>query len=198
MLNLPKKTLVLIGALATVTILLLAMAVWLSGKKPTATPSLPLGASPTPTIPKTATLAFSPALVNLVTTPSNTVTVDIIAGSASQAITGVQTEITYDPKVITNVKLLPANPANALFKAGSLTLFNTNDPVKGMISYAVAINPSGKGILGSGSIGQLTFTVTKGVTPATTISFGGNTIVTSEGIQGSILNTSTPLTIQLQ
>lgn len=120
-----------------------------------------------------------------------------MAGSDTQKITGVQTEIVYDPAVVTNVKLLPPTADTALFKAGSLQLFNSNDPVKGVLSYAVAINLDGTGVTGTGSIGQLSFTVIKGTVPTTAITFGGNTIVTSEGVQGSILKTSTPLTIQI-
>lgn len=194
--NLPRKTLLLIGILATLAVVLVASAIWLSANKPEVFPPLSQ-TTPTPNVPKTALLEFSPSSINMVNLPNSPVTINIMAGSDTQKITGVQTEIVYDPAVVTNVKLLPPTADTALFKAGSLQLFNSNDPVKGVLSYAVAINLDGTGVTGTGSIGQLSFTVIKGTVPTTAITFGGNTIVTSEGVQGSILKTSTPLTIQI-
>lgn len=194
--NIPGKTLILIAVLITITVALLALAIWSGGKN--SGPAI-TAITPTPTITKTATISFSTPVLDLSLPSSSSATVDIIADTKSAQISGAQVEMTYDPTVITNVKLLPPATSTSLFGpvGNYLTLFSdTKTP--GKASFAVAIQPTGNAVSGAGSIGQISFSVIKGVKPQVQIIFGTGTIVTAKGIQTSVLNSTTPLTIKLQ
>lgn len=191
--NIHPRTLVLIGILITLAIVLLGVAIKLSGGNPKNL--IPGTLKPTPTIEKTASITFSPTTV---TVASGSGTADIIATTGKNPITGVQVELVYDPTVITNVKLLPADTTTSLFGApGTYTnLFTDDQP--GNLTFAVAISLSSENVSGSGSIGKITFDTIPGAKTETQITLGPKTIVTSTATDGSILNTSTPLTVKLQ
>lgn len=196
--NIPGKTLVLICVLITLTVVLVGIAVWVSGKKQYT--ALTTTQTPTPTITKTATIAFSPASLDMTGVASSTASVDLIAASNGTPISGAQVELQYDPKVITNVKVLPPDAANSLFGAPAnyFQLFaDTKTP--GDITYAIAIQPAGQPANGTGSIGKVTFSVVKdGATPNAAISFGKGTIITTKGTKGSVLNSAIPLAVRLK
>lgn len=196
MLNLPKKTLILIAVLVTIAVFLLAVAISMTGGNRAVTVTNN-STTPTPEVEKTATVAFSPASLDL-TVPGASSVVDIMATSGKTPVTGVQAEITYDPTVISNVKLLPPDANNSLFGDSSsyINLFQDNK-TPGSFIFAVAINLDGKPINGTGSVGKISFTVNK-TKPSTQISFGPKTLVTAKTTQQSILNSTNPLTIKLQ
>lgn len=197
MLNIPTKTLILIGVLITVAVFLLALAVSLSGGKRAVT--VTNLSAPTPTsVEKTATVSFSPTILDLSKVGSTSAAVNVMAAAGKTPVTGVQVEILYDPTVITSVKMLPPDLTNSLFGEATnyITLF-TDTKTPGKFMTAVAINLSGTPVSGMGSIGKLSFTVVKSM-PQTQISFGKKTIVTARTTQESILNFTTPLTIKLQ
>lgn len=195
--NMPGKTLALIGVLVVVALILIGLAIRNSQTKYT----LPTAqVTPAPTIAKTASVGFSPATLTVTTaTASAPQTVDIVADTGGEPATGVQVDIVYDPKVITNVQLLAPNPDNSLFgAAGSYaTLFRNLNPTAGTVFYAVAINPGGTQVNGMGSVGQLQFTVVAG-TQTAQISYGARTLVTRAGVPDSVLGKTTPLTISVQ
>lgn len=191
--NIHPKTLVLIGILVTLAVVLLGIAIKISGTSEKFMPGAQI--TPVPTIEKTASITFSPSTLNLAASTSGSVEVMVTTGK--NPITGAQAQITYDPTVITNVKLTAPNGANSLMGAvGTYTnLFTDNKP--GTLTFAVAINPSSPEVSGTGSIGTITFTVLK-TKPETQLTFGSSTAVTSTASMNSILNTTTPLVIQLQ
>lgn len=191
--NIHPRTLVLIGILITLAIVLLGIAIKLSGGNPKNL--LPGTIKPTPTIEKTASVTFSPTTIDVA---SGSGTAEIIATTGKNPITGVQIELLYDPTVITNIKLTPPDATNSLFGApGTYTnLFTDNKP--GDLTFAVAISLNAQNVTGSGSVGTITFNTIPGSKTETQITLGPKTIVTSTATAGSILNTATPLTIKLQ
>lgn len=196
--NIPGKTLILIGALITLTVVLLGTAIWSGGaQKKSTTTTIP--STVTPKVEKTATISFSPSFLDLSLPTDFSTTVDIIASTMNAPITGAQAEVTYDPTVITNVKLLPPDASSSLFgpSGNYITLFSdTKTP--GKASFAIAINPTGSAVIGVGSIGQISFSVIKDEKSQTQMTFGSKTIVTSKTTQSSVLNATSPLTIKLQ
>lgn len=198
MLNLPRKTLVLIGVLATLAILLLIIAIKV-GNSPQTIPKL-VGTTPTPAVEKSATVAFSPSFIDLSSGTTSAVTVDIVATSGKQSLTGVQVNLVYDPKVVTNIQLLPPDPVTSLFgPIGTYAnLFTDNKTGSGALTFAIAINPTQNPVTGTGSVGRLSFSVLRGADAQTAITFGSKTAVTTAGIQQSILLSSTPLTVKIQ
>lgn len=195
------RTLILIVVLAIVAIILIFFALNMNSNAPAQTPggnNTETGAQPTSSVEKTATIAFSPTSVDLAT--STSATVDIIVTAGNTPITGAQVEINFDPTVVRNPRILPPDTTNSLFGTATsfIELFNEVDPKDGTINYAIGIQPTGNPVVGAGSIGKLTFTVVRGNTPSSQISFGEGTAVTISGADESVLNTTTPLTITLQ
>lgn len=195
----PMKTVVLIGVLAVIAAVLIYFAFQLNGSQPAQAPATDTATqvSPTTMVEKTATISFSPS--NLDLTTSTSATVDIITTAGNTPITSTQAYIKYDPAVIKNVKILPPDSTTSLFgPTGSyLNLFSENDTENGMLKFGIGIQPTGNPVVGTGSIGKLSFTVVKSA-PSTQITFADGTAVATNGIQESVLNYTTPLTITLQ
>lgn len=190
--NIHPRTLVLIGILVTLAVVLLGVAIKLTGTEKRFMPGPKI--TPTPTIEKTAEITFSPSTLDLAASTSGSVEVMVTTGK--NPITGAQVQILYDPTVITNVELAPPAANSLMGPPGSYTNLFTDD-TPGSLTYAVAINPSSPEVSGTGSIGTISFTVLK-TKPETQFTFGKSTAVTSTASMNSILNTTTPLVIKLQ
>lgn len=191
----PRKTTILILILATVTAVLLFLAIS-EGKKPQAPKT-----SITPTkkqVIKTARVFFSPQNIDLSSgTALPTSSVDLLVDTGSQEIVGVQVEAQYDPKSLSNLKLTPALDAASFFGPGAVVLFNDVNQTTGRISYAVAISPQEKTKEGIGKIATVSFSKAFSAQGITTISFLDKTIVTILGENESVLKESVPLNITL-
>lgn len=98
----------------------------------------------------------------------------------NKPITGVQVELTYDARVLTQFTLTPGpflpNPIILKNKSYSGTLF-----------YAAVLSPSSVPVTGTGVIGLITFTVNPGITNQTPVHFTPRTAVVTEGIIDSVL-----------
>lgn len=196
----PRKTTILIVILAVVTAILVILAVTSEQtKKYIPTPK----ASPTPSktaVVPTTILSFDPSTINVVS--SSVPPADIIADTGAEGITGVQVELLYDPKVLTNVKIIP--PADqSLFGTGGTgytVLFNEVKPELGRISYAIAINQTQKPAQGIGKIGTLSFQKVFGaaVSTDTFVRFVDKTMVTKLGESQNVLKQANPLTVTFQ
>ena len=192
--DMPKKTTILIIILAIITGILIFLAVRSDrsleeGKAPIA------ATTPTPVVTKPyADLSFSidPLDVSKSTT---TQSIDILVDTNNKPVSGAQVELSYDPKVLTNVTLTPPLQ-NPFFGASPEILINSVDPTQGRISYAVAIANNDSQKTGKGIVATLNFTVNKfaGV-PFTQITFLPKSAVTAFSSQASVLNRSTPLQI---
>lgn len=193
--NFHPRTLVLIGVLVTISVILVGIAVWTNGGK-TNLPAVTQKIAPV-TVEKTAVVFFSSESLDL-SQGSSSATVDVFANSGKGSITGVQAEIEYDPTVVTNLRILPPDDSTSLFgPVGSYNTLFTDTKTPGKASFALGILPNGTPATGKGSVGKISFNVLRNK-PSTEIIFGKETIVTSREIQESVLDYTTPLTIQLQ
>ncbi|OIP57640.1 MAG: hypothetical protein COX79_04030 [Candidatus Levybacteria bacterium CG_4_10_14_0_2_um_filter_36_16] len=191
----PKKTTLLIIILAITTTVLVILAITSDQsikpvvQKPSIAPTIAA-------VVKSTTLSFAPALIDA--SGSTPVSVDILADTSNDEISGIQVELTYDPKVITNVKI--AAPLDASFFGLGKVLLSEVDPTLGRVSYFFFTNSNQKGIKGAGKIATVTFQkATTALLPAQTfISFVNKTMVTKFGVSESVLKQTTPLEITLQ
>lgn len=195
----PKKTTILIVILAIITGVLIFLAVKSDQSQELGKNILRQVSKSSPTqAPKPyATLSFSPPILDVSSSQLPTQSVDIVLDTNGKPTAGAQAELSYDPKVITNVTL-KAPLKNQLFGTKPTILINSVDPAQGRISYAVGISPTDSEKKGIGSIATLTFTVNKfaGV-PSSQITFLPKSAVTTLATSGSILSTTTPLKVQI-
>jgi hypothetical protein len=189
----PKKTTILIAVLAIVTAVLLFLAITQGTKQLNNNQT----ATPTPhVVEKTAKVFFNPQNVDLAGGSATPESVDIMVDTGTGEAAGVQAEMQFDPKALTNVKLVPASDASGFFGAGANVLFNDVNPTTGRISYAIAIAPSQNSHKGVGKIATLTFQRSLNATgSATKINFLDKTLVTVLGENESVLNEALPLNI---
>lgn len=195
--NTHPKTLILIGILVTLAVVLLGIAIRLTGTPENRIPGT-VEQTPTPTVAKTSLIMFSPATLT-VPSASRSGNVEVMVDTSGSPITGAQVEITYDPAIITNVEVESPDPSNSLFGApGTYTNLFTDTTTPGKITFARAIALNGQEINGTGSIGKISFTIAPTATGSTEMTFGPDTVVTSTSTTESVLNSTTPLRITLQ
>jgi hypothetical protein len=189
----PKKTTILIIILAIITGVLIYLAVRSDQTLQTRTTTVP--PTPTPvTVKAFADLSFSTNPVD-VSKSSTAQVIDITINTNGKSVSGAQVELSYDPKVLTNVTLTPAL-RNPFFGANPVVLINNVDPTQGRISFAIAVGNNESEKTGTGSIATLGFTVNKfsGAT-FSQVTFLPKSAVTTFKSQSSVLNISTPLQI---
>jgi len=145
-----------------------------------------------PVYQATLSLAPNPVVISpsQIAAPSS---VAIVLDSGGQKATAVQVELSYDPKVLTNVDV-KAGP----FFDNPVELIKKIDTTNGRISYAVGISPAGVEKQGTGTVATITFTANTQIAKVTQIQFQPKTLVTAAGIQTSILKSSTGTSILFQ
>lgn len=192
----PKKTTILIVILALITGILIVLAVRSDqtqqivnnlSTKPTAT---------TAPIAPYATISFLPETLD-VSLVSPIQSVDVVIDSNNLPVAGAQVELSYDPKLFSNVSV--SQPKQSPFFGPNPTvLISSVDATQGRISYAVGISPDGSEKSGKGAIMTLNFTANKfaGVRSGQ-IKFLPKSAVTTLSTPGSILKTSIPLQVIL-
>jgi len=181
-----KRTISLIIALFIVTVLLLGIALSNSAK-PQGENSTHI--SPTPTPYAQTSLQFSPATLNIPLGSVAPQTVTVVATTRANDITGVQLEISYDPKAITNVSI-----ASGGMFTNPLIFNDKIDTINGRISYAYAITPSQQAKNGSGPVAVITFTPMRNAVDTngqkimqTKLSLLPKSVVTARGVDQSVL-----------
>lgn len=125
------------------------------------------------------TLAFAPSPYTI---SSSSGSLNIIITAEEDMVTAAQLEITYDPKVLSNVAILPGT-----FFVNPLQLIKNVDRTKGKIVYAVGVSPTAAAQKGAGIVATITFTANLATGEKTDISFSPKTLVTAEGVRTSIL-----------
>lgn len=165
---------------------------WLASvKKPTITQNSKSKVLPTPVPAKTEKPVSQTILMfgNLsALSSSKTYSLPIIIQAEKNAVTGIQIELNYDPQAITSVNIAPGS-----FFTNPVILFKTIDIVNGRVSYAIGINPQNQGIKKKEGIAAiLSFKASSPISQTTAISFLENSLVTTEEIDGSILNSTIP------
>lgn len=195
----PRKTTILIVILAVVTTVLVILAVSNENPQKNLTGTKITPTQVQKTVPGTAIISFNPPTVNAGSQTS--MPVDIITDTAKEEINGVQVELLYDPKSITNVKIVPPTDLSLFGPGGTgyTILFNESKPELGRISYAIVASQIQKPIKGVGKIGTLFFQKTAGATASTTfVRFVDKTMITKLGSSQNALKQANPLTITLQ
>ena len=182
----PKKTLFLILALAIVISVLLTMAISTSNTPPAGGPTRNQTIiTPKETIEQTI---LSPGNPSIATSSSNLpqsinpYSLPISINTFKNKVTAVQLELQYDPKILTNVTVVPGS-----FFVNPIVLLNQIDIKTGRISYAFGIGPIGQAVIGKGTVANITFTTKVKTAEKTSILFLPTTLVTAEGINKSVL-----------
>lgn len=106
---------------------------------------------------------------------------DVNIDSKDNQITGVDLELTFDPKVLTKVDIKPGS-----FIPNAVVLNREVDPIKGTISLTIGTSQRSRGVKGTGAIAVISFSKTGSA--ETTIQFLPNTLVTAEGQDQSVLS----------
>jgi hypothetical protein len=183
----PRKTLALITGLVLVTVVLFVIALRTNNARPVTQVATPTAVPATPTSVANATLTLisQPTLV----APGRQGVVQVQLDAADSAVTAVQLEIAYDPKLIGTVKVTPADPLKS-----SVVLINKNDAQTGRLTYAFGIQPN-QPTIASGVIADITFTARGAKGTQTQLELLPTTLVTAQGVANSVLKTSTGTTI---
>jgi hypothetical protein len=106
--------------------------------------------------------------------------VDINLNSGDNKVTGAQIELTYDPKVLTDVDIKPGT-----FFTNPVVVGKTIDTKTGRITFMVGNEIGQQGIQGTGPVAVLSFTKT--VPDETTLDLLPESLVTAQGYQSSVL-----------
>lgn len=193
----PKKTTILIVILAIITGILIFVAVRSDQTQELGRRLINNNTSPTEKVVKPyASLSFSKSLLDVSKSTPNQ-KIDIILDTNGKQVAGAQVELTYDPKVLTNVSLTPLVP-NQLFGKNPVVLISSVDQAQGRISYAIAISSNDTEKSGIGSIGAISFTVNKfSGQQSTQVTFLPKSAVTTFETKVSVLDKALPLQIVL-
>ena len=184
-----KRTLLLIFALFVITSVLLAVALY----KPMPQPLVPQTITPVQKQPDAqTTLSFSEPSFTISSTSARTYSVPINISTGENKVTAVQLELQYDPKLLTNVEVVPGP-----FFTNPIPLLEQIDQTTGRISYAFGVNPAAEGVSGIGVVATITFRALSTAPLQTGIIFLPKTLVTAERISQSVLKESIDARINL-
>lgn len=191
--NFSKRTIGLILMLIIVATALLLAAISQNQYKNQKNKTVSL--KPSPTITQRFTLlSFSPnpVIVSQKQTASPSA-VDIVINTNQQKISGVQLEISYDPKKLTNVSITPST-----FFPDPIVLIKEINNKEGVITFALSIQPTGIQRAGKGVVAQMKFNHTLTTGEKTQITFLPKTLVTALGISSSVLKQITTAVVMFQ
>ncbi|MCL5019065.1 MAG: cohesin domain-containing protein [Patescibacteria group bacterium] len=178
--GMPRQTVAFVTFLIVVTVFLVGLAVY------TQKPGAPTPVTQQPTSPSYAhtTLRLTPP----VNTPSlpNTYSTDVSIATGGDKVTAAQLELSYDPKVLTNVQIKPGT-----FIQNPVVLLKKVDEANGRISLAIGIPLGQAAPTGTGTVATITFDEIPTATGSTILDFLPKTAVTAQGIAQSVLKTST-------
>jgi hypothetical protein len=139
--------------------------------------------TPSPTISVAhSVLSLKPNPVKVV--PGGVGQVSVEINTSDNPVTAVQLELSYDPKVLSNVQIVPG----PLFQ-NSVVLINKNDPATGKFTYAFGRTPSQAPVQGTGVVATITFTARASATPSQ-LTLLPTTLVTARGVATSVLKSS--------
>lgn len=178
------RTIGLIVILIIVTGILLIVA---SNQKPTPPKTAPVPIKVVPTIAPKTILNFSPSPLEM---SSPSASVDVNIDTQGQNATAVELELSYDPKVLSNITITPGN-----FFYNPIVLIKKIDEQEGTIIYAVGISPAGDPKKGIGKIATISFATQMAAGQKTEIKMLPRTMVTANGVAASVLKQAENLTI---
>lgn len=143
---------------------------------------------PTPTPNPVQTILSISSIPTPLATPSSYLA-DILINTGSNKINSVQLELSYDPKVLTKVDIVPGS-----FFVDPVVSIKNVDEVNGRIS--LVLNASGpkeqdNGVVGQNIVAQIKFSIPKALKLTnTSISFLPKTQVLGNGFSTSLLKSS--------
>lgn len=178
--GMPKQTIAFVTFLIVVTIVLLGLAVYT--QKPSAPTPTPTAQQVSPSYAHT-TLRLTPP-VNTPALP-DTYTTNVTIATNHDKITGIQLELSFDPKVLANVQI-----TTGTFIKNPVALLKKVDQTSGRISLAIGLPLTGTPPTGTGTVATITFDEIPGATGSTIIDFLPKTQVTAAGIAQSVLKSS--------
>ncbi len=171
----PLKTILLIVLLAVIAGILTYVAISPKGKLNQVLKQTPV----VNTNPADTTLSVLNSTKNSDGTYSSVVYID----SGKNTVTGVQVELYYDPKVVSNVTVSPLN-----FFSSATEVLKTIDQPNGRISYALGSSLGEPGVKGKGNLAKITYTVTPNPeNPTASFNFMPKTSVNGNGTDASLL-----------
>ncbi len=175
-----NRTLILIIALIAITVGLL----WMALKN---SPVPPTQIQPTvmPVLPQTS-ISFGSLSTVLSTASAKTYSLPINISTINNKITVVQLELSYDPKILTNVKVNAGT-----FFANPFIPINQVNEKDGRVSYAISINPQDTGKQGNGLLATLTFQTQTSALQSTSIVLLPKSLIVAEGTDRSVLKATT-------
>ena len=123
---------------------------------------------------------------------SDSIPVEIYISAEENKVTGVQLELSYDPKVLKFVSLKPVD-----LLGGRQELIKDIDEKTGRITYAVGAAPGQPTIQGTDEIVKLVFKPVgrSGVARETTVRILPETLVTAVGVNESVLTKTTNIEV---
>ena len=138
----------------------------------------------TPVIPAETALSFGNA-----TSSGGVDNVDVIANTGTNKMTGVQLELSFDPKLITNISITPGT-----LIPSPVELLKNIDYTNGRITYVSAIPIGGAGVKGNGVVAHISFTEAGAKGQTISIKFLPKTLVSTEGLATSSLKSTSDFT----
>jgi len=183
-----RRTLFLIFALFLITFVLLMIALF----QPQAPKTIPVKPVVKESVAQTILSFGMPVVATSSSTSVLNYSLPVNISSGKNKVTAVQLELQYDPLVLTDVAVIPGS-----FFPKSDVLLNQIDTKTGRISYAFSVGLTAEGIIGKGTVANLTFSVKAQVPTKTVIIFLPKTLVTATGINESVLKqtVNTPFTV---
>lgn len=188
-----QKTVALILSLFFITVILLGAAFQAnrSSQQPAQDQQQPQQPSAPVASQAQTVLSLSPNPVTL--GANNAGAVEVVIAPGDNPITGVQLELEYDPKALTNVQVEQAD-----YFTQPITLFDIVDKETGRATFAIGINPQQEPTNKQGTVARITFTKAPGATMAeTNLTLLPSSVVSASGVSDTVLKSVTSTTVRL-
>ncbi len=149
--------------------------------------------------PKRPSVVPPPAEKKQIVTPAHTVlsfenassssgafqSVNIVADSSDNKVTGVQIELAFDPTLVSNVSITPG-----IFIKNPVELLKKVDYTAGRITYVLGVPIGGAGVQGKGVVAILNYTEASAKGKVVEIKFLPKSLVAIEGFSGTALKST--------
>lgn len=175
----PRQTLLFITFLLIATIALLIIAIYSNNPTNVKTPEKQASF----TIAQTSIFLQSKPVLRV--NPNSTIPtygIDVNVSTKENKVTGIQLELSYDPKVLKNVDILPGS-----FFEDPMVLLKKVDQVNGRISLVLGVRLGQKGVTGLSRVATITFQDGSPTRALTDIVILPKTQVSAEGTAKSVL-----------
>lgn len=188
------RTMLLIIGLALIVILLLGIAFSTQQKQTITTTQPPPRVTQGALQPQAETrLSLSPQ--TLLAPKGQTQTLLLTIDSKSNAISGVEVELAYEPSVVTIIAIKPGT-----FFTSPIVLPVGKETKKGTIRYSLALGPGLSGKQGSGTVAEIEYRINQTVKSGTQtqIQILPSSIVTDANSTTSVLSEANGTTITIE